>query len=85
MSPGTRCSVLALVDGRSCMRGATVVHHEPRVVQVEMDEPLPLPVGSVVGVWAADGAMAALAVVNDSVGPTVTVLRIVERRVSALA
>ena len=85
MTPGTRCSVLALIDGRSSVRGATVVHHEPRAVHVEMDEPLPLPVGSVVGLRGSDGMIATLAVVNDSVGPTVTVLRIVERRVSATA
>lgn len=79
-----RVSLVAIVDGETWVRSATVVRRDVREVHLATDEPLPLPFGHVVGLMchATDDRSAAvdLAVVADSVGDTVTALRLVERR-----
>jgi hypothetical protein len=86
VSTDDRVAVLALVDGESSVRSATVIHRDHTMLHVSSDEPLPLPVGDVVGLMSQAttedtiaGAVT-LALVTESVGPTITVLRLLERR-----
>ena len=86
MNGDDRVAVLALVEGESWVRAATVVHRDQTILHVSSDEPLPLPVGEVVGLMSqttTDDTVAGnvtLALVTESVGPTVTVLRVLDRR-----
>ncbi|MCB1000388.1 MAG: hypothetical protein KDB40_13915 [Acidimicrobiales bacterium] len=86
--PDEVVSILAIVDGDTWLRSATVAHRAPGVVQVRTDEPVPLPIGSVVGLQVHGSTQAGpsgpttvtLAVVSDTIGDTVTALRPIERR-----
>ncbi|MEZ5251772.1 MAG: hypothetical protein R2713_21970 [Ilumatobacteraceae bacterium] len=85
--PDEVVSILAIVDGDTWLRSATVAHRAPGVVQVRTDEPVPLPIGSVgaPGAWIHPGGPSGpttvtLAVVSDTIGDTVTALRPIERR-----
>ncbi|MFN8020901.1 MAG: hypothetical protein U0Q03_05160 [Acidimicrobiales bacterium] len=82
--PLERLSLLAVVEGESWVRPAVVVRRDAQEVHVSTDEVVPLPVGQVVGLMChatvALPAVVNLAVVSDSLGPTVTALRLIERR-----
>lgn len=79
-----RLALLALVEGESWIGGGVVVHRDQTVLHVSTDEPLPLTVGEVVGLSTAGGSgspvAVTLAMVAESIGATVTALRIIERR-----
>jgi hypothetical protein len=82
--PDVVVSILAIVDGDTWLRSATVAHEAPGVVHVRTDEPVPLPLGSVVGLRLDrsphDPVTVSLATVSETIGDTVTALRLIERR-----
>jgi len=81
-SSGSSVTLIALVDGASQLHAATLVHRDQALLHISTLEPLPLTVGSVVGVMTHGGETTevSLALVSDSVGPAVTELRMIGAR-----
>jgi hypothetical protein len=87
MTIDQRLAVLVIDNGIPLTHAATVVHRDQYVMHISTDVPLTLETGNIVallapggGPAAPDGSSASLALVSESIGPSVTALRLLERR-----